>query len=219
MSHIRKLTIVHFIGIFCISTKVVRDLGILISDDLKPRNQVVAAATRANLKLGKFKKTFQCRNLGLWKTLYTTYIRPHLEFAFQAWSPYLIDDINRLEQVQHRATKLITSIKHKPYEERLSILGITTLANRRVRGDLDQQFKITNGLDLIDFIISQKPASDAYNFRGHDKRLVPQIVVNCGQRRFFFTNRVPSSWNQLSQEDVNVTSINAFKQRMSLKGL
>ena len=89
-----------------------------------------------------------------------------LEFAIQAWSLYLIGDINRLQQVQHRATKLVTSIKHKPYEEILSILGITTLANRRVRSDLIQQFKITNGLDLIDFTLSQKPASDAYAISG-----------------------------------------------------
>ena len=110
-----------------LETKVERDMDILKSDDLKPRNQVVVAATKANIILRKFKQIFQCRSLGIWETLYTNLIRPHLKFATQALHPYLIADFNSLEQVQHRATKLITSIKNKLYEERLSILGITNL--------------------------------------------------------------------------------------------
>ena len=67
------------------ATKVERDLGVLLSDDLKVRAQVVAAACKANRTLGRLKKAFRSRSLNLWRMLYVTYIRPKLEFAVQAW--------------------------------------------------------------------------------------------------------------------------------------
>ena len=66
-----------------------------------------------------------------------------------------------------QATKLITSIKNKPCKKWLNNMRIKTLTNRRIRGDLIQQYKITNVLDLINITISQKHASEAYYFRGH----------------------------------------------------
>ena len=67
------------------ATKVERDLGVLVSDDLKVRAQAVAAACTANRTLGRLKKAFRSRSLNLWRMLYVTYIRPKLEFAVQAW--------------------------------------------------------------------------------------------------------------------------------------
>ncbi len=55
------------------------------------------AAAKANSMLGMMKRTFLSRNTTLWKKLYTTYIRPQLEFAVSAWNPYLFKDINVIE--------------------------------------------------------------------------------------------------------------------------
>ena len=66
------------------STVVERDLGVLVSDDLKVKNQVDSSAAIANRMFGKLKKAFRGRGSFLWRVLYTTYIRPHLEFAIQA---------------------------------------------------------------------------------------------------------------------------------------
>ena len=197
-------------------TTVERDLGVLVSDDLKVKAQVQAAASTANSMLGRLKKSFRSRGFHLWRTLYLTYIRPHLEFAVQAWSPHQKSDIAILEQVQHRATKTIESIKHLPYEQRLQLLGLTTLEERRVRGDIIEQFKIANGIELVDFSVPQKqPASQAqYNLRGHSRRLERQIVQNCEERQHFFSNRVVNPWNALSQSAVDATSVNAFKDRI-----
>ena len=85
-------------------TKEEKDLGVLISNNLKFTGQANKAASEANKKLGILKKTFRFRGTGLWKKLYTTYVRPHLEFAILVWNPYHKGDIKILERVQHKAT-------------------------------------------------------------------------------------------------------------------
>ena len=62
-------------------------------------------------------------------------------------SPSLKADIATLKKVQKRATKMIRTIKDQSYEDRLRALGLTSLEDRRVRGDLIQMYKIVNGLE------------------------------------------------------------------------
>ena len=71
-------------------------------------------------------------------------IRPHLEYAIQVWNPYQIGDIEIIERVQRRATKIPKSLWTMSYSERLEILGFTTLEERRTRGDLIQMYKIVS---------------------------------------------------------------------------
>ena len=54
--------------------------------------------------------------------LYKAYIRPHIEYCIQVWSSYLKKDIECLEGVRKRATKLVGSLRNKPYDERLTAL-------------------------------------------------------------------------------------------------
>ena len=92
------------------------------------------------------------------KTLYCTYVRPNLEFSIQEWIPFYNKDINELEKVQRRATKMIPELRHLDYENRLKALDLTTLEVRRLRGDLIQQFKIYKGLEMIELKHAQFPA-------------------------------------------------------------
>ena len=84
--------------------------------------------------------------------LYKAIVRPHLEYCIQVWSPYLRKDIDMLEKIQRRATKLIPGLGDLRYEERLKECGQTTLETRRLRrgGDQIEVFKISNGYENID---------------------------------------------------------------------
>src|SRR6218665_769231 len=72
-------------------------------------------------------------------------VRPQLEYCIQAWSPYLKQDMEKLEKVHRRATKMIQGYKYLSYEERLIRCGLTTLEKRRTRGDLGEAYKIIIG--------------------------------------------------------------------------
>ena len=88
-----------------------KDLGILINENLKYNQQCNIAANKANNMLGILKNTFVSRDTYTWKKLYTIYIRPHLEFAIQAWNPYLVSDIKKLKRYNTKPRKF-----HKLYE-------------------------------------------------------------------------------------------------------
>ena len=77
------------------------------------------------------------------------FVRPHLEYAIQFWSPNYIKDHNLLERVQRRATKLIPTLRNLSYEERLKPLDMFTLHKQRIRKDMIEVFKILNKFDKI----------------------------------------------------------------------
>ena len=69
----------------------------------------------------------------------------------QVWNPYFKKDIDLLEGVQRRATKMILGYKHYCYEDRLALCQLSTLEGRRFRDDLIQAFKLLKGLDQINY--------------------------------------------------------------------
>jgi len=85
--------------------------------------------------------------------LYKSLIRPKLEYSIQAWRLYLRKDIDLLEKVQRRATKLMCRDKSVGYYERLRYLGLTTLETRRLRGDLIEVFKIFKGFEDVYYTV------------------------------------------------------------------
>ena len=96
-----------------------------MSSDLKWTTHVSNIASKANKVKGMLVKNFNCRNVDLWKQLYISLVRRHLEFKFSLCNPYPHGDISILEKVQRRASKIPTKLKNLSYEDRLKIWGIT----------------------------------------------------------------------------------------------
>ncbi len=76
---------------------------------------------------------------------------PHLEYAAEVWNPYTARNIKILENVQRQATKLVPRIRNWYYEKRLAVLGLTTLIERRVRGDMLQLFNVNKNTNLVNW--------------------------------------------------------------------
>ena len=81
--------------------------------------------------------------------MYKAVVRPHLEYCIQAWRPYRKKDIDTLEHIQRRATKITPGLRDLSYEERLKECGLTTLETRRLKGDHIEVFKIFNGYEIL----------------------------------------------------------------------
>ena len=105
------------------STEEEKDLGVLISSDMKFHEQCVQSAKKAQSVLDMVKRHFKIDEDNF-TALYKIYIRPHLEYSIQAWSPHLKNDIECLERIQRRATKVVKGLRKKTYEERLKVSGI-----------------------------------------------------------------------------------------------
>ena len=95
--------------------------------------------------LKQITRAFMYRDRKVFLLLYKQFVRCHLEFAIPAWSPWLVQDIEILERVQKKAVNFIVGLSGKTYEEKLSELNLTSLADRRKKFDLVQTFKILNG--------------------------------------------------------------------------
>ena len=100
-----------------------RDLGVIITNDLKVEAQCSAACVKANRMLGLIKRTLVNRSPRILTTLYKSLVRPHLEYSTAAWSPHYVKDREMLEKVQRRFTRMVPGLGDLGYEERLGVFG------------------------------------------------------------------------------------------------
>ena len=171
------------------------------------------AARKANSVLGQMAKAFQYRDKFNWVRLYTTYVRPHLEFAVQSWSPWYKRDIEVLEKVQIRAVNMVHGLHGLTYEEKLKALNLTTLSDRRLRGDMIQVWKFVHHESIMDPQTFTSTKSQESRHTRHTAKPL-NLVIPQGRlevRKNFFTVRAVSSWNSLPTWVQNSESMNDFK--------
>ena len=158
-------------------------------------------------------RSFHYRDKYTWVPLYKKYVRHHLEFSVQAWSPWFAKDIDLIEQVQKRAVNMIVGLKARTYDGKLREINLTSLHERRLRGDViqvwkymhkqnpggDKLFKMSNEQHLR----SSRHTSKPWNISRSDAKLEV--------RKNFFTVRVIDKWNSLTHEVQNSKDLNTFK--------
>ena len=136
--------------------------------------------------LGMIKRNFRNLDSQSLKTLYCSFLRPHMEHCVQAWSPYLKKDVKTLERVQRRASKLVPALRNLSYEDWLKKIGILPLEQRRFRGDLIEIYKILHGIENIDGEIFFERAKLA-TLRGNSLKLFKKRSRLSVRNHFFPT--------------------------------
>ncbi len=143
------------------SVQCVKVLGVTVTSTLKFSQQCKDAATKANGILGFINRNISFKNKDVILALYMSLVTSHLEYDVQFWAPPHVKDIAKLEAVQRRATKMITSLRNRPYEERLTRLNLFSFERRRLRGKLIECFNTLKGLTNVEankmFLIDNTP--------------------------------------------------------------
>ncbi|KAJ3640478.1 hypothetical protein Zmor_003772 [Zophobas morio] len=165
---------------------------------------------KAHSLLDLLRKTFCEISPLVLSKLYRTYVRPILEFSNSVWTPVLQRDINQLESVQRRATRIPFGRIRPQYLERLSLMRLTTLSERRFRGDLITTYRAVNNPSSPIchlFVLNSNQIT-----RGHSFELIKERCTSTA-RRTFLTNRVVNHWNPLPDDIVTSQSLLVFKKR------
>ena len=93
----------------------------MIRKDLKASSRCIKIVKTANQILGMIKRTFTFKTQDNLLQLCKCLVRPHLEYCMQVWNPYFKKNIDLLERVKRRATKMVLRYKHYCYEDRLAL--------------------------------------------------------------------------------------------------
>ena len=188
-----------------------KDLGVYVEKNFKVGKQCTKAAAKGNQILGLIARTFVTRSREVIMSLYKTLVRPHLEYCVQAWRPHLKKDIEKIEKVQRRATRMMMGSRELDYESRLRKVGLTTLETRRLRADMIEVYKIVNGMEGITEAKMFK--RDGGGRRGHKFKLYKKRV-RLDIAKYTFANRVCTPWNNLPKTVVEATSVDMFKGKL-----
>ena len=191
-----------------------KDLGITIDHELKFQDHIANKIKTANSIMGLIRRSFNNLDKKLFKTLFTSFVRPHLEYAPAVWHPHLKKNINQLENVQRRATKMVKGFQTVAPEERLQQLELPTLKFRREVNDMVEIYKHFHFYDQrcipSTFNPQRRPS------RKHDFQIVPRVprdgIRGVQTNSFYYRSIKP--WNELPAEVVNSTSIKSFKRSL-----
>ena len=192
-----------------------KDLGVIVQNTLSPEKHINKIFGKTYNMLQNIDFAFHYLDEEMMKKILCTLIRPQIEYAACIWSPHMKKHMQKVERVQRLATRMIPGFKELDYEERLGKLGLTTLEERRTRGDMITMYKLVNKIDILDRILVKVTTSN--HLRGHGKKLMKDICLN-DVRKYSFPHRSIDKWNKLSNDVVDAACVNQMKERYDRSG-
>lgn len=124
----------------------VKDLGILMSNDLRFTKHIDKVTARCRSLIAWTLRTFNTRNKVVMLTLLKSLILPRIDYCSQLYSPFLQQEWNKLESIQRRFTSHIEGMKDSDYWSRLQTLRLYSIQRRCERYSIIYTWKILNKL-------------------------------------------------------------------------
>ena len=187
-----------------------KDLGVIVSNDWKWNGHIQTQIAKANSCMAWVSRSVISREPEVMLNIYKTMIRPFLEYCVQLWSPLPVHGnwglILAIEDIQRRFTRMINGIGLLSYENRLKKLNLTTLLERRARGDLIETFKILSGFT--------KYGEKLFRISRSGEKLISRPGDEHSVKHAFFARRVICYWNKLPTFVKSSKSINSFKNNL-----
>ncbi len=164
------------------SIQCVKYLDVSVASSLKFSQHCKDSTDKANRILGSINRNISFKTKDVILPLYTSLVRPLLDYAVQFWAPHHVKDIAKLEAVQRRVTKIITSLHNKPYEERLARLNLFSFEKRGLRGKIIECFKILKGFTNVEaskmFSIDNTPRTRSNGVKLICKQVQQDCTIN-----------------------------------------
>ena len=183
-----------------------KDLGVIVSDDLKWHRQTTHASNKAKAQIHVIRRTFKSRNPKFLSNMYKLKVRPHMEYCCEVWNPHHRGDIIKLEKTQDMMTRLLNFGRVMTPAERNEYMKLPTHEERRTRGDLIKTYTYIE--DPTMFTV------DTTETRLRNGRHIEMKHSRIDAKKYSLSRRTTQVWNKLPKNVVKAENTKDFKRKL-----